>query len=159
MLIVSPCRKAERGKRIAETYPFVKNSYFVIDQTSYWYFFEICWTAVFEEFSWHICYSRQMADSYLLCFSFRQLRNSSGIPMVGRKSSWVGRLNRSGRIFSLSFPRFLCYVISVFLEDHTEQHLCSETKCTKKWVLISYRYHSTVDSGNSKLGFVTNFVY
>ena len=39
MLIVSPCKKAERGKRIAETYLFVKNSYFVIDQTSYWYFF------------------------------------------------------------------------------------------------------------------------
>ena len=114
-------------------------------------------TAIFEEFSWHIWYSRQTSTYYVFlivnCGTLQEFR------WLARKSSWVGRLNRSGRIFSLSFPRFLCYVISVFLEDHTEQHLCSETKCTKKWVLISYRYHSTVDSGNSKLGFVTNFVY
>ena len=42
MLIVSPCKKAERGKRIAETYLSIKNSYSIMYQTSCWDFFEIC---------------------------------------------------------------------------------------------------------------------
>ena len=42
MLTVSPCKKAKRGKRIAETYLSIKNSYSIMYQTSCWDFFEIC---------------------------------------------------------------------------------------------------------------------
>ena len=43
-------------------------------------------------------------EKHYRCFSYRQLRNSSRIPMVGRKSSWVFDLTGAAGFFFSLFP-------------------------------------------------------